>query len=156
MSKDYAKDLTALLTALNDARAKVVNELKQMSLKRAARRGALSISDHAVVRYLERTGRIDAASVRAEIAGLFQESVHMVGADGVWNAQNGLVLIVEGGTVLTVLSQEQSENYLGQSLVDGGVAERIAASGTITPNKPRPKMNGQKLGPITDDEQETR
>lgn len=125
-TKDYVRDLELLHRALSFARTKVSNEISDIREKQRARaRKPRSVSDHAVVRYLERTGRVDIEAVRAEVNALVEASESFKKVDGVWHSELGMVFIVEDGVVVTVLSTEQSEKYLGSDLLSGGVAERL-------------------------------
>jgi hypothetical protein len=138
-TKDYVRDLQALERSLSEARARVRSELSIIREKQRERSGkARGVSDHAVVRYLERTGRVDTEAARAEINELVDGSEAFKKVDGVWHSPTGMVFIVEDCTVVTVLSREQSERYLGRPLMSGGVAERIDSEYGSTPARSKP------------------
>lgn len=159
--KTYIGDLKLLEQALTEARARVRYELADIKEKQRARKmnRPRDISDHAVVRFLERTGRVDVEAVRREISALIDASTPFGGkTEGVWHSDTGMVFILEGRVVVTVLSEEQSEKYIGRELVTGEVAERLATSGrsyvqSTPPKRPKIELNGQnlQLGPIEPD-----
>jgi hypothetical protein len=143
--KDILKDLKILEAALSDARGKVRGQIAEIGRKRIERRGKLSgISDHAVVRYLERTGRLDPADIRREIGDMVRDSVAFEAVDGLWHSKTGMIFVIEEGNVVTVLGRDQAEKYLGQGLMGGGVADYDAPL-ERTPVPPMPK-----LGPISE------
>jgi hypothetical protein len=139
--RDYIKDLSALASALDDARSRVVGEIKSIKTTRALRsRAGLKVSDHAVIRYLERTGAFDADAIRAEINDLIEDGQSFAKVDGVWHAESGMVFVVDGESVVTVLSAEQSEKYLGRSLAAGGIAEAVDEKSKPTPKARKPVL----------------
>lgn len=126
---DHIKDLELLDSVLTNARAKVRYEIADIREKQRARQGkSRGVSDHAVVRYLERTGKVDIAAIREEINRMVENAKSFKHTDGMWHSESGLVFIVEQSTVVTVLSAEQSEHYIGRTLLSGEVAERLEAS----------------------------
>lgn len=83
-----------------------------------------AVSDHAIVRYLERVTDVDLDLLRAEIRGLARDAVAFAKCDGHWHAEKRLVFILnETGDVVTVLSEEQAARYWGRRLVNGTRAE---------------------------------
>jgi len=128
-AEDHIKDLKLIDEMLVSARSRVRNEIATIREKQRQRaRKPRDVSDHAVVRYLERTGRIDIDAIRQEINALADEAVPFAKADGVWHAGAGMVFITNGSSVVTVLSEEQSEKYIGRDLATGDEAQRIAGN----------------------------
>jgi hypothetical protein len=90
--------------------------------KRQASVGALSltITDHAVVRYLERVKRIDVDAIRQEIARLAVDSTPFKTMDGArWNWEKQCVVTVIGHSVTTIIDHAAATQYVGKKLIDG-------------------------------------
>lgn len=67
---------------------------------------SLRISDHALVRWLGRSGALDVEAVRAALAGSLERAVTAAAALGVAEFNvlaGGLVYVVRDGVVITVL-----------------------------------------------------
>lgn len=78
------------------------------------------VTDHAVVRYLERVEGIDTDAVRAKIREMTERAVPFKNCDGLWDEATKAVLILGNGDgVVTILSAEQAEKYIGRKLLNG-------------------------------------
>ncbi len=78
------------------------------------------VSDHAIVRYLERAKGVDVAAIRNEITELADKAVPFKNCDGLWEASSGVVIITnDDGLVVTILTQEQAQKYIGRRLTNG-------------------------------------
>lgn len=66
-------------------------------------RTEFGVSDHAVLRFLERTGRIDLRELHDEILPERAIEQARVLGDGRYPIGNGLLAVIKGGTVVTVL-----------------------------------------------------
>lgn len=84
---------------------------------------ASRVSDHAVIRYLERIVGVDVEAIRADIRLLASESVQFKNCDGFWNKEFGAVFMLnEENAVVTILGKKEGAKYLGRRLVDGSRA----------------------------------
>lgn len=68
------------------------------------------VSDHAIVRYLERTGRIDMKALRREILSDRTVELAKVLGDGRYPIPNGCLAVIKSKTVVTVLVNGGEEN----------------------------------------------
>ncbi len=89
----------------------------------------LRVSDHALVRWLQRTGAFDVERVRGELAASLERSLaaaNTLGATRCLIVADGLTYVVRHGAVVTVIE-------------DGGVYERarLLAVGRDTDRTPR-------------------
>jgi hypothetical protein len=67
----------------------------------------LRVTDHALVRMLERGGRLDVEALRAELTSSLERAVaaaRLMGATRVHIHADGLVYVVEDDTLVTVLA----------------------------------------------------
>jgi hypothetical protein len=122
----------------------------------------IRVTDHALVRYLERTGTVKTDRVRIKMRKMVAEAVPFAKCDGLWHAATQLVFIVEGDTLVTVLGGPLAEKYFGRRLVDGTEATPVRAEIFNCPfcNEPtlsRTQLSGHilaqhshALGPIVD------
>ena len=94
------------------------------------------VSDHAVIRYLERIKGIDVEAARVELRQMANEADGFQGRrnDHYWHNGSGLVLLLnkEGG-VITILSEKQAEKHIGRKLKDGKRAVRAEPLGAGEP-----------------------
>lgn len=78
------------------------------------------VTDHAVVRYLERVAGVKIEDIRKEIARLAYDSTPFKTKGGArWNWDKQIVIFMEGDTVTTVIGREDAKLYEGQKLIDG-------------------------------------
>ena len=73
--------------------------------------GHLGISDHAVVRYLERRKGMDIQSIRKEIVALGSKRKYLENTDGHYDVGDGMTMVIpQGNIVATILTpfDEQS------------------------------------------------
>lgn len=90
--------------------------------KRQASVGALSltISDHAVVRYLERVKGVDVDAIRQEIARIAYDATPFKTVEGArWNWEKQVVVTMIGHTVTTIIDHGRASQYVGKKLIDG-------------------------------------
>jgi hypothetical protein len=77
------------------------------------------VTNHALLRYLERVVGLDLESHRNEIRALCDQASEFKNCDGLWH-QSGVVLITnESGDVVTVLGSDEAKKYAGRRLVSG-------------------------------------
>ncbi|MET4128378.1 hypothetical protein [Roseovarius sp. MBR-6] len=69
------------------------------------------VTDHAVLRYLERVEGVDIEAIRCRIGHLADRAIEM-GANGV--VSGGFVYRIDGGHVVTVLRQSRAERGKGK------------------------------------------
>jgi hypothetical protein len=122
--ESHISELRSMLSLLSGAASDVRRKLDiAKETKRQMNGDVRRVTDHSLVRYLERVKGIDMEAVRGEINALVDASVGFKNAkDARWNSEAKLTLIVEGETVVTILGAEQSEKYLGRSLENGARA----------------------------------
>lgn len=72
----------------------------------------LRVSDHAVVRYLERIRGLDIDALRDEIAGKAELALDYPGSNGV--LRDGHLYRVVNSTVITVQPRQQKDKRLGR------------------------------------------
>lgn len=77
------------------------------------------VTDHAVVRYLERVRGIDMDEVRTEIRALANEAQEVKGGDHYWHPDGVILIIGDDAQVVTILGAEQVEKYAGRKLTNG-------------------------------------
>lgn len=91
------------------------------------------VSDHAVVRFLERVKGVDLEAVRNILRRLADEAVPEKKGDHYWHSGEGIMLLIgERGQIITILSPEQAQKHTGRKLKNG---ERIS-------NPPSPSHGG--------------
>lgn len=83
------------------------------------------VTDHALLRFMERHKGIDVDSFRSELRKLADEAQPAKDGEHHWHASGVIMIIGSEGQVITVLSQEQAEKWDGRKLKNGA---RIAAS----------------------------
>ena len=77
------------------------------------------VTDHAILRYLERIDGVDMDAIRNAIRTLADEAEQFAYCDGLWHS-SGLVLITnDNGEVVTILDDAQAQNYVGRRLANG-------------------------------------
>ena len=110
----------------NDRKRAERTRLKKQLVQMGA--SAREVSDHAVVRFLERVKRFDVESVREELRTLADEAEAMKANEHYWHAGTGFVLLLnKDGGIITVLDEKQSAQHEGRKLKDGKKAVRIGA-----------------------------
>lgn len=78
------------------------------------------VSDHAVLRYLERVKGVDVGAIRDELREIADEAVPAKDGEHHWHAATETVVVVgKGGHVITVLSAKQTEKWRGRKLANG-------------------------------------
>ena len=77
------------------------------------------MTDHAIVRYLERQKGVDVEAIRNEIRKIADESTPVSDGEHHWHESGAMLVIAESGRVVTVLSPEQVEKWGGRKLKGG-------------------------------------
>jgi len=87
------------------------------------------ITNHALIRYMERHKGIDVEAMRNELRAIAAEAERTKkNGEHHWHQETGIILIIgDAGQVITVLSPEQAEKHLGRKLANG---ERIGEKET--------------------------
>ena len=123
VTDDEIKDRIADLDLrLETARGRVqsMNKERERLLEKLAKRGRSMrvriVTDHALLRYLERHKGIDLDAIRDEIRGLADEALAFKDGEH-YRHPNGVVMVLGNkGKVVTILSPEQSEKFNGRKL----------------------------------------
>lgn len=87
------------------------------------------VSDHALLRYMERHKNIDVNALRDELRTLAAEAIPAKDGEHHWHESGVILIIGEAGQIITVLSAEQAEKWTGRKLANGsriGIAEEPA------------------------------
>lgn len=89
----------------------------------------LAVSDHAVVRYMERVLNLDIEKLRDDIRELAATGTAFKNMDGLWCPKRQVIVIIENNRVLTVLGKREAEKHHGRQLVtDGWPLEQMEAA----------------------------
>jgi hypothetical protein len=87
-----------------------------------ARRGLMvrPVSDHAVIRYLERVKGVDINAIRDELRAIANEAVPAKDGEHHWHEATQTILIIgDSAQIITVLSQDQVEKWANRKLKNG-------------------------------------
>jgi protein-disulfide isomerase-like protein with CxxC motif len=120
---DTLGDLGALEQSLAARLANIRRE--KAAIKRAQVESGAEprrVTDHALIRYLERHKGIDVNACRDEMRSLADQAVPSKDGEHHWHASGVILIIGEEGQIITVLSPEQVEKWAGRKLANG---ERI-------------------------------
>jgi hypothetical protein len=116
-------DLSAVETNLNNALAGIRG--RKAALKRARIRAGAEIrpvTDHAIIRYLERHKGFDIETVRDEMRAIAAAADPAKDGEHHIHQASGVIMVLGAdGTIVTVLSAEQSEKWIGRRLANGGL-----------------------------------
>lgn len=112
-------DLCALRQRVNVAAMNMTAAINRMHEVLARREATRRVSDHALVRYLERVHGIDMDKARAEIRRMCDESVPFSKCEGLWHAKGMVFITSDDGAVVTVLGEGQVSTYIGRKLMNG-------------------------------------
>jgi hypothetical protein len=114
-------DLSAIESNLGHALANV--KAKKAALKRARIAGGIEqrpVADHAIVRYLERYKGFDIDAIREEMRAVAAAADPAKDGEHHIHKASGVIMVLGAdGTIVTVLSPEQSEKWIGRRLADG-------------------------------------
>jgi len=116
-------DLSAIETLLA-GRLSAIRRRKERLRRRRVEAGLeeRGVTDHAVIRYLERVKGVDIEAIRAELRQIASEAVQAKDGEHHWHAETGTILILEAdGRIVTILSREQAEKWTGRKMKDGTV-----------------------------------
>ncbi len=87
-----------------------------------ARRGlsVRAVSDHAVIRYLERHKSINIEAMRIELRAMADEAIPTKDGEHHWHEGTDTILVIgEDAQIITVLSPDQIEKWRGRKLKNG-------------------------------------
>jgi hypothetical protein len=70
--------------------------------------GQIGITDHAVLRYMERYKGVDVRAVREEINAIAQHRKLIEGTDGHYEANGVTIILPQGAVIATILPRAQS------------------------------------------------
>lgn len=83
------------------------------------------VSEHAVLRFLERIASVDTGNIRNIIRRMASRAVPTHIKDHYWDKTTGTMLIIgDDGQVITILSPTQAKAWLGMKLADGSRVHR--------------------------------
>lgn len=132
MAKDSDKldaqirDLGSIENALRARAQNVQKERERLTRRKAMRTGERRVCDHAVLRYLERVRGFDIGAIRDEIRAMANAAIAMKDGEHHWHeASNAVLIIGDDGQVITILSPDQIEKFVGRKLMNG---ERVKAA----------------------------
>ena len=107
------RDLAAIETVLSGRIASVRRHKARLKAEAVAA-GDLErmVTDHAVLRYLERHRGIDIEAVRNELRRIANEALQAKDSEHHWHEESGVLLIIgDEGQVITVLAPEHVEKW---------------------------------------------
>ena len=97
-----------LMSKANDIGSDIASKREQLARAEKSRR----VSDHAIVRYLERIYGIDMEKTRADMRDLCDASVSFANCDGLWHSRGMVFITNDDGDVVTVLGEKEVEGYV--------------------------------------------
>lgn len=109
-------DLLSLESSLQ-ARVAAVRRAKDERKKERIRRGIISreVSDHAIVRYLERCKGFDVEALRQELRSIVDEAAPSVEGGYLWHSSGVGLVLGQDGRVVTVLGIDQIQKWTKQT-----------------------------------------
>lgn len=119
--EDQIGDIAVVIGRL----AGLLGELRreQGRLKHEKARRGLSerpVSDHAIIRYLERCKGVEVEAARRELRRMADEATPAQDGEHHWHEDTGTILIIGNeGQVVTVLSADQIDKWRGRKLSNG-------------------------------------
>lgn len=117
---DELNELSALERILTARLASIKRGKDRLRRKKVEQGLALRrVSDHAVLRYLERYKGFDVEAVREELRQLADESEPARDGEHHWHPSGVIMVIGDTGQIVTVLSAEQSEKWAWRKLGNG-------------------------------------
>lgn len=130
--QDKLLEVEAKLKELGALEMDANNRLADLRRKRDTLRAELAfmdagrrrVSDHAVLRFLERRLGIDIEGIRNELRMMADEAAPFKkNGEHHWHHSGVVIVIGECGQIITVLSEEQSEKHCGRRLANGEKAQ---------------------------------
>ena len=123
MSDEYDSDLKAIEQSLSERLAEI-RRLRRLHHIAQVERGVKerTVSDHAVLRFMSRVMKVDTEAVRAEIRRLADECSPVKDGEHYWHPSGVVLILGDGGQVVTVLGEEQSQKFIGRKLLHQGRA----------------------------------
>lgn len=115
LQSETGKEMSSLGKKLSSRRSTlqlIKNELGRRSESRRATGGFL-VSDHAIVRYLERHKNMDMEAIRKEIFTLAKESKRLDGSDRFKNGNAVLAINQDKQHISTIMNIEEEELVVG-------------------------------------------
>jgi hypothetical protein len=119
--EDEIADLSALENLFSN-RASAIRRAKDKLRKQALVYAPEHriVTDHALLRFMERHKGIDVEGLRQELRSIAENTTPAKDGEHCWDAKSGVLLILgEAGQVITVLSPEQAEKWAGRKLKNG-------------------------------------
>lgn len=77
------------------------------------------VTDHALLRYLERYHGVDVAAIRDDLRRMADEAVPAKDGEHHWHPSGVMLVLGEVGQVITVLSADQAAKHAGRKLMNG-------------------------------------
>lgn len=118
---DEINDVGAAIGRLNNAASALRRyhaELKERQAKLGDRQRP--VTDHAVVRYLERCKGVDITAIRNELRQMADDAIAAKDGEHHWHEETGTILVIgDDAQVITVLDPEQVEKWAGRKLSNG-------------------------------------
>lgn len=133
MDEGDNNDLTAIEVALSNRLANV-RRAKDRAKRLRVETGedVRSVTDHAIVRYLERHKGMDVEAIRDELRQIATEAEPSKDGEHYWHEARGVFIVLNTlGAIVTVLSREQAEKWVGRKLLNG---ERVVAASADAEN----------------------
>jgi hypothetical protein len=97
-NKAEFRDMLAAHNALSEENTKLADTLREMRLNPKSNKDEILISDHALIRYLERFVGVDVDSMRKEL----QKHITPKISKGKIPFRDGLKFVIEDGVVVTI------------------------------------------------------
>lgn len=112
-------EIDDLLSLENGLQAKVaaVRRARGERKKERIRRGVLTraVSDHALVRYLERCKGFDVEGLRRELRAMADEAIPSKDGEHHWHSSGAALILGQDGQIVTVLGSEQIEKWTNRA-----------------------------------------
>jgi hypothetical protein len=105
----YAGKLASVHRCINSLRKELVDASPEQRL----------VTDHALIRYMERHKNIDVNALRDELRILASEAVPAKDGEHFWHESGVMLILGDVGQVITVLSPEQAAKHTGRKLKNG-------------------------------------
>jgi hypothetical protein len=123
---DEIEDMVAIENSLM-GRAMEIRRQRQKLKIEALKAGERIVTDHALLRYLERHKGIDVTALRDELRALADAAEPAKDMEHHWHPSGVIMVIGEEGQVITVLSPEQAEKWNGRRLFRGNRIGEVEA-----------------------------
>lgn len=84
------------------------------------------VTDHALLRYMQRHLGVDVDAIRNDLRRIAAESTPAKDGEHHWHDSGVMLILGEDGRVVTCLSPEQAEKWSGRKLKDGSRVPLVA------------------------------